>query len=538
MSALQQLALWWQRNLRPQGSPSSNPFVTELLGVCQKFHRGRSLNPGAWPDDVWSMAQKWPEYFKHDLFWSLMDAIELFNSSEDEWTAHVLCLSGLERARDDVQPKVSMDGRFQVVSLQLEYHWKMDQETTIKEKDEVFIREDASLKGKVIKIENFGAGKASKENVMTRAVEQELVEITRMPWQFLQPSFRKFLLRAPVSATPMAEADAEQQVSSLQDDYLIIQGPPGTISMAFQLPVAKVLGNDETPEELMSEGFPIGAAVLGGTASQLMKLVGTFEYLFVDEAGQRLGCPQRASALAAVLHVDEGRGAETPKGGRSDLPRAMHIVCTEGGKEQIYDVQLALPGEAQVRLDPTAPPPTFAAVPRPWAVHPLPKLPGFALSAGLQAPVELQVLALEAAPAAELIKDAWEVAKDGHGWPWHGEGKDWLQSWPPGAPLWPSPSDHQDAMRRTWTLGALGPDDQGEAQLAEAYELRIEDETDGFLRGVASLRQLFGIALAEGWSRVPAQIIRDKPRFSHRGLMLDVSRHFFGVSFVKRLLET
>ena len=34
---------------------------------------------------------------------------------------------------------------------------------------------------------------------------------------------------------------------------------------------------------------------------------------------------------------------------RSDLPRALHIVCTdEEGKEQIYDVQLALPGESQV----------------------------------------------------------------------------------------------------------------------------------------------------------------------------------------------
>lgn len=29
---------------------------------------------------------------------------------------------------------------------------------------------------------------------------------------------------------------------------------PGTIS-AFQLPVAKVLGNDETPEELWAEGI-------------------------------------------------------------------------------------------------------------------------------------------------------------------------------------------------------------------------------------------------------------------------------------------
>ena len=33
---------------------------------------------------------------------------------------------------------------------------------------------------------------------------------------------------------------------------------------------------------------------------------------------------------------------------RSDLPRALHIVCTEDSKEQIYDVQLALPGESQV----------------------------------------------------------------------------------------------------------------------------------------------------------------------------------------------
>ena len=30
---------------------------------------------------------------------------------------------------------------------------------------------------------------------------------------------------------------------------------PGTIFHAFQLPVAKVLGNDETPEELGAEGI-------------------------------------------------------------------------------------------------------------------------------------------------------------------------------------------------------------------------------------------------------------------------------------------
>jgi len=162
IDALQQLALWCQRNLRAsQGLPSAagNPFVKDLLGVCQKFQRGiSSLNQGGWPDDVWRMAQKWPDYYKHDLFWKLMDAIELFASSQDEWTAHVLCLSGLERARDDVRPRVSREGRFEVVALELEYLWKLDQETTIKEKDEVFIKEDPSLKGKVVKIENFGVG--------------------------------------------------------------------------------------------------------------------------------------------------------------------------------------------------------------------------------------------------------------------------------------------------------------------------------------------------------------------------------------------
>ena len=63
---------------------------------------------------------------------------------------------------------------------------------------------------------------------MTRAVEQELVELTSLPWSFLQPSFRNFLLRTPVSATQMDERNAEEEVSKLQSNYLIIQGPPGT----------------------------------------------------------------------------------------------------------------------------------------------------------------------------------------------------------------------------------------------------------------------------------------------------------------------
>lgn len=36
---------------------------------------------------------------------------------------------------------------------------------------------------------------------------------------------------------------------------------------------------------------------------------------------------------------------------------------------------------------------------------------------------------------------------------------------------------------------------------------------------------------------IPAGTIEDAPRFAYRGLMLDVSRHFFGVNFIKQLLD-
>ena len=59
----------------------------------------------------------------------------------------------------------------------------------------------------------------------------------------------------------------------------------------------------------------------------------------------------------------------------------------------------------------------------------------------------------------------------------------------------------------------------------------------GFLRGVSSLQQLLGLAWTEGWAHLPGQRILDTPRFQHRGLMLDVSRHYFPVDFLKRLLD-
>merc|ERR1719343_1686783 len=52
-----------------------------------------------------------------------------------------------------------------------------------------------------------------------------------------------------------------------------------------------------------------------------------------------------------------------------------------------------------------------------------------------------------------------------------------------------------------------------------------------------TFRQLIQNDPQHGWI-VPNVIIRDVPTFAWRGLMLDVSRHFFDVDHVKKLLNT
>ena len=52
---------------------------------------------------------------------------------------------------------------------------------------------------------------------------------------------------------------------------------------------------------------------------------------------------------------------------------------------------------------------------------------------------------------------------------------------------------------------------------------------------VQALRTLGQLADADG--RIPTGTISDAPRFPYRGIHLDVARHFFGASFIKRLLR-
>jgi hexosaminidase len=95
---------------------------------------------------------------------------------------------------------------------------------------------------------------------------------------------------------------------------------------------------------------------------------------------------------------------------------------------------------------------------------------------------------------------------------------------------------------------ALSPDSQlGE----EGYELTItEDQVKliapnptGLFRGVQTIRQLLPAAVEHStlqrnvaWT-LPTGSIRDFSNYKWRGMMLDVSRHFFSVDEVKRLLD-
>ncbi|MEQ6120108.1 family 20 glycosylhydrolase [Reichenbachiella sp. MALMAid0571] len=86
---------------------------------------------------------------------------------------------------------------------------------------------------------------------------------------------------------------------------------------------------------------------------------------------------------------------------------------------------------------------------------------------------------------------------------------------------------------------------------SEAYTLNVTDKgiaikaesASGLFYGIQSLKQLMPTQLSAGTVQkdipvvIPAVSIIDEPRFGWRGYMLDVSRHFFGVEDVKRVLD-
>ena len=70
-------------------------------------------------------------------------------------------------------------------------------------------------------------------------------------------------------------------------------------------------------------------------------------------------------------------------------------------------------------------------------------------------------------------------------------------------------------------------------------EVQISYKTaKGAFMAVQTLRQLFPVDLQNKKSiAVPAVKIEDYPRFVHRGVMLDVARHYFPVDFIKKYID-
>lgn len=84
----------------------------------------------------------------------------------------------------------------------------------------------------------------------------------------------------------------------------------------------------------------------------------------------------------------------------------------------------------------------------------------------------------------------------------------------------------------------------------EGYELIINKKIitltaarpAGLFRGIQTIRQLLPAKIEaqtkqEGPWEIPTGTITDYPEYSYRGVMIDVSRHFFGVEDIKRVME-
>ncbi|TKG95030.1 beta-N-acetylhexosaminidase [Puteibacter caeruleilacunae] len=109
---------------------------------------------------------------------------------------------------------------------------------------------------------------------------------------------------------------------------------------------------------------------------------------------------------------------------------------------------------------------------------------------------------------------------------------------------------HQITDEKSGSYIDLILDENYQAEISGAYTLDIQrkhiqitsNSNIGLYYGMQSLRQLLPAelesktAVTADWT-IPVGKIVDQPRFSYRGLHLDVGRHFFPVSFVKKFID-
>jgi hexosaminidase len=89
------------------------------------------------------------------------------------------------------------------------------------------------------------------------------------------------------------------------------------------------------------------------------------------------------------------------------------------------------------------------------------------------------------------------------------------------------------------------PDEEVGTPGTEGYKLSVTsggatvrfESPAGALHAVQTIRQLLPATPSNGRLTLPGVQVTDYPRFGWRGLHLDVSRHFFGVEFIKRYID-
>ncbi|WP_339922168.1 family 20 glycosylhydrolase [uncultured Cyclobacterium sp.] len=81
----------------------------------------------------------------------------------------------------------------------------------------------------------------------------------------------------------------------------------------------------------------------------------------------------------------------------------------------------------------------------------------------------------------------------------------------------------------------LADNDEGYSLDIDSTKVIIKGSSKGIFYGLQSLFQL--IEINGGQASVPQLRITDKPAFGYRGIMLDVSRHFFSTDQIKKILD-
>ncbi len=105
-----------------------------------------------------------------------------------------------------------------------------------------------------------------------------------------------------------------------------------------------------------------------------------------------------------------------------------------------------------------------------------------------------------------------------------------------GFPLLPTPAPTTQSLIQLTIDSSAVPNPEGYRLTISPARIILTGHDDaGLFYGLQSIYQLIELATPTG--KIPCQQIDDYPRFPYRGMQLDVSRHWFPVSFLKKYID-